>query len=124
MTSKKVAYILNAAIPVDKVLSFGLLKVYGIGHSTSRYICDRLGISATARVNQLPDWKIQELENFVKNNFVISKELKRTVMMDVQRKIESGSYVGSRLAEGYPVRGQRTHTNARTAKKLKRSYGQ
>jgi small subunit ribosomal protein S13 len=93
-----------------------LTYVFGIGRPTAQQICESLGIDRNTRVRDLTDEEVNRIRSYVDANLRVEGDLRRDVAQDIQRKIQIGSYQGIRHRKGLPVRGQRTHTNARTRK--------
>jgi small subunit ribosomal protein S13 len=93
-----------------------LTYVFGIGRSTSRVILQQLDIELDTKVRDLQDSEVVRIRQFIDANFTVEGDLRREVAQNIKRKIEIGSYQGLRHRRGLPVRGQRTHTNARTRK--------
>ena len=110
------ARIAGTDLPRDKRVEIGLTYVYGIGRSTSRVILQQLGIDLNTKVRDLTDSEVVQIRQFIDANFQVEGDLRREVAQNIKRKIEIGSYQGLRHRRGLPVRGQRTHTNARTRK--------
>jgi small subunit ribosomal protein S13 len=109
-------------IPDEKHLSYGLTAVYGIGLSRSKQILDELSLAHTTKASELS----VEQENAIREKiegYTIEGELKRKVSSDIKRLKDINSYRGSRHANRLPVRGQRTKTNARTLKGVKKTMG-
>jgi small subunit ribosomal protein S13 len=115
------ARIAGVDIPREKRLEVSLTYIFGVGRSTALKIIDATGIDANTRVRDLTDEEVNRIRNWVDNNLRVEGDLRRDVAQDIKRKIEIGSYQGVRHRKGLPVRGQRTHTNARTRKGPKRT---
>jgi small subunit ribosomal protein S13 len=115
------ARIAGVDIPREKRLEISLTYIFGVGRSTALKIIDATGIDANTRVRDLTDEEVNRIRNWVDNNLRVEGDLRRDVAQDIKRKIEIGSYQGVRHRKGLPVRGQRTHTNARTRKGPKRT---
>ncbi|MER3452870.1 MAG: 30S ribosomal protein S13 [Acidimicrobiia bacterium] len=115
------ARIAGVDIPREKRLEIALTYIYGIGRTRAREICERTGIDADTRVRDLTDEEIVRLRNDIDANYKVEGDLRREVAQDIKRKIEIGCYQGIRHRRGLPVRGQRTHTNARTRKGPKKT---
>ena len=115
------ARIAGVDIPREKRLEVALTYVFGIGRSTAQKICNDLGLSLDTRVRDLTDDEVNRIRVYVDQNLRVEGDLRRDVAQDIKRKIEIGSYQGVRHRKGLPVRGQRTHTNARTRKGPKRT---
>ena len=115
------ARIAGVDIPREKRLEVALTYVFGIGRSTAQKICNDLGLSLDTRVRDLTDDEVNRIRVYVDQNLRVEGDLRRDVAQDIKRKIEIGSYQGVRHRKGLPVRGQRTHTNARTRKGPKKT---
>ena len=115
------ARIAGVDIPREKRLEVALTYVFGIGRSTAQKICADLGLSPDTRVRDLTDDEVNRIRVYVDQNLRVEGDLRRDVAQDIKRKIEIGSYQGVRHRKGLPVRGQRTHTNARTRKGPRRA---
>ncbi len=103
-------------LPRDKRIEIGLTYVFGIGISGSRTILSALEIDMDTKVRDLSDAEVLKIRQFIDGNFTIEGDLRREIAQNIKRKIEIGCYQGLRHRRGLPVRGQRTHTNARTRK--------
>ncbi len=110
------ARIAGVNIPSNKRVLISLRYIYGIGPAKARDICAALGISDDKRVNQLSDDEILKIRELVDRDYRVEGDLRREVAMNVKRLVDLGCYRGLRHRKGLPVRGQRTHTNARTRK--------
>ncbi len=95
--------------------------IFGIGRTTAIRICDENGLDRNARVSSLTEDEVNKIRSWVDSNLTIEGDLRRDVQNDIKRKIEIGCHQGVRHRKGLPVRGQRTHTNARTRKGPKRT---
>ena len=115
------ARIAGVDIPREKRLVISLTYVFGIGRTTSEQICRETGIDESTRVRDLTDEEIVRLRNWIDANLKVEGDLRRDIQQDIKRKMEIGSYQGVRHRRGLPVRGQRTHTNARTRKGPKKT---
>ena len=115
------ARIAGVDIPREKRLEISLTYVFGIGRSTAQKICADLGLSPDTRVRDLTDDEVNRIRVYVDQNLRVEGDLRRDIAQDIKRKIEIGSYQGVRHRKGLPVRGQRTHTNARTRKGPKKT---
>jgi small subunit ribosomal protein S13 len=116
-----VARISGVDIPREKRLEIALTYIYGIGRTTSQQICQSTEINFDTRVRELTDEEVMRLRAYIDANLKVEGDLRRDVAQDIKRKIEIGSYQGIRHRRGLPVRGQRTHTNARTRKGPKKT---
>ncbi|QIT36209.1 30S ribosomal protein S13 [Wolbachia endosymbiont of Brugia pahangi] len=103
-------------VPVKKCIPFGLTYIYGIGISTANIICHACGIDKSKRVSELRDKDIEKINSFIRQNYSIEGDLRKEVAMNIKSLVEMGCYRGVRHRKGLPVRGQRTHTNAKTRK--------
>ncbi len=111
-------YILESKLPEDKSIYYALKYIYGIGNRRSLLICKKLGFLLNLKVKNLSSIQIVQLLKFVDSlNFVVANDLKRMKLLRKQFLISIKSYRGLRRKKGFPVRGQRTHTNAKTARK-------
>src|SRR5215211_1286213 len=108
-------------IPREKRLEISLTYIFGIGRTTSQQICEATSINRDTRVRDLTDEEILRLRNYIGENLKVEGDLRRDIQQDIRRKMEIGSYQGLRHRRGLPVRGQRTHTNARTRKGPKKT---
>ena len=115
------ARIAGVDIPREKRLVISLTYVYGIGRTTASQICETTGIDESTRTRDLTDEEINKIRAYIDQNVKVEGDLKREVQQDIKRKMEIGSYQGLRHRKGLPVRGQRTHTNARTRKGPKKT---
>jgi small subunit ribosomal protein S13 len=110
------ARIAGVDLPRDKRLEIGLTYIYGIGLTRAQQICSALEMNPDTRVRDLTDDEATKIRRYIESNFTVEGDLRREVQQDIKRKIEIGSYQGIRHRRGLPVRGQRTHTNARGRK--------
>jgi small subunit ribosomal protein S13 len=110
------ARIAGVDLPRDKHLVIGLTYIYGIGTTTAEAICDSLTIDRDTKVKDLTEDEASRIRRHIEQNFEVEGDLRREVQQNIKRKIEIGSYQGTRHRRGLPVHGQRTHTNARTRK--------
>jgi small subunit ribosomal protein S13 len=115
------ARIAGVDIPREKRLEISLTYIYGIGKTTAQKMCDTLGLDRNTKVSQLTEDEVNQIRQYVDQNLTIEGDLRRDVQNDIKRKIEIGCLQGVRHRKGLPVRGQRTHTNARTRKGPKRT---
>ncbi|NBQ45470.1 MAG: 30S ribosomal protein S13 [Actinobacteria bacterium] len=115
------ARISGVDIPREKRLEIGLTYIFGIGRTTAKKLCDETGINPDTRVRDLTDSEVNKIRIYIENNLSVEGDRRRNVQTDIKRKIEIGSYQGTRHRKGLPVRGQRTHTNARTRKGPKKT---
>ncbi|OSP55153.1 30S ribosomal protein S13 [Pseudoruegeria sp. SK021] len=110
------ARIAGVNIPTNKRVPIALTYIHGIGPSGAAQVCEAVGIDATRRVNELSDAEVLAMREFIDANLTVEGDLRREVQMNVKRLMDLGCYRGLRHRRGLPVRGQRTHTNARTRK--------
>lgn len=110
------ARLVGVDLPRDKRLEVALTAIYGVGRSRSREALDATGVDPNVRVRDLDESDLIKLRDYIEANFQTEGDLRREVQADIRRKVEIGSYQGLRHRRGLPVRGQRTHTNARTRK--------
>jgi small subunit ribosomal protein S13 len=108
-------------IPREKRLEISLTYVYGVGRTKAVDICTATGIDKNTRVRDLTEEEVARIRNWIEANLKVEGDLRREVKNDVKRKMEIGSYQGIRHRRNLPVRGQRTHTNARTRKGPKKT---
>jgi small subunit ribosomal protein S13 len=115
------ARISGVDIPREKRLVISLTYIFGIGSSTAQRICRDTGLNESTRVRDLTEDEINKIRAWVDANITVEGDLRRDVQNDIKRKIEIGCLQGVRHRKGLPVRGQRTHTNARTRKGPKKT---
>ncbi|MFZ4517203.1 MAG: 30S ribosomal protein S13 [Microthrixaceae bacterium] len=115
------ARISGVDIPREKRLVISLTYVYGIGRTTAEQICAATSIDPSTRVRDLTDSEVTTLRSYIEEHFKVEGDLRREVNQNIKRKMEIGCYQGLRHRRGLPVRGQRTHTNARTRKGPKKT---
>jgi small subunit ribosomal protein S13 len=110
------ARLVGVDLPREKRLEIALTYIFGIGRTRSHETLAATGISPDTRVRDLTDEELVQLRDHIEGNYRVEGDLRREVAADIRRKIEIGAYQGIRHRRGLPVRGQRTHTNARTRK--------
>lgn len=110
------ARIAGVNIPTAKRVPIALTYIHGIGHSSARRVCEAVGIDQSRRVNELSDSEVLQIREHIDANLSVEGDLRREVQMNVKRLMDLGCYRGLRHRRNLPVRGQRTHTNARTRK--------
>lgn len=110
------ARIAGVNVPTNKLVVIGLTYIYGIGRKTAEEICEKLGIPADKRVNELSDEETLKIRELIDSTYHVEGDLRRDVSMNIKRLMDLGCYRGLRHRKKLPVRGQRTHTNARTRK--------
>ena len=110
------ARIAGTDLPRDKRVEIGLTYIFGVGSTTSQQLLAELEIDANTKVRDLTDSEVVKIRQYIDGNLTVEGDLRRDIAQNIKRKIEIGSYQGLRHRRGLPVRGQRTHTNARTRK--------
>jgi small subunit ribosomal protein S13 len=118
-----VARIAGVDLPRDKRVDVALRYIYGIGSTRSLAIVGALDIEGGRKVRDLTDEEVVRIRDYIDGNYKVEGDLRREVAQDIKRKIEIGCYQGVRHRRSLPVRGQRTHTNARTRKGPKKTVG-
>lgn len=117
------ARIAGIDIPNEKHVSISLTYIFGIGRTTAYKILDELKIDRSTKTKDLTEEEVVRIRDYIESNLKIEGDLRREVSQNIKRLIEINSYRGIMHKRGLPVRGQRTHTNARTRKGHKRSVG-
>lgn len=110
------ARIAGIDIPREKRVEASLRYIHGIGSKRAEDICRDLDIESSTRVTNLSNDEVAKIRKYIESNYRVEGDLRRDVSQNIRRKTEIGSYQGQRHRTGLPVRGQRTHTNARTRK--------
>ena len=110
------ARIAGVDLPRNKRVEIALTYIYGIGRASARRILDKSGIGLALRTDDLTDDQVQSIRTVIESDFQVEGDLRRDVQMNIKRLMDLGCYRGLRHRRGLPVRGQRTHTNARTRK--------
>ncbi len=110
------ARIAGVNIPTNKRVEISLTYIHGIGRTKARQIRETVGLPADKRVSQLSDAEVIRIREVIDQSYVVEGDLRREVAMNIKRLMDLGTYRGLRHRRGLPVRGQRTHTNARTRK--------
>jgi small subunit ribosomal protein S13 len=110
------ARIAGIDLPRTKRLEVALTYIHGIGRSSARRICEKADIDLTTRTDQLADGDVVRLREIIENDYKVEGDLRREVQQNIKELMDIGCYRGLRHRRGLPVRGQRTHTNARTRK--------
>ncbi|MGY9105129.1 MAG: 30S ribosomal protein S13 [Alphaproteobacteria bacterium] len=110
------ARIAGVNIPTNKRVEIALRYIHGIGQTKAKEICERVGISMERRVSDLTDAEVIQVREAIDRDYLVEGDLRREVAMNIKRLMDLGCYRGLRHRKGLPVRGQRTHTNARTRK--------
>lgn len=116
-------YLYKSEIPDNKPIFFALSSIYGIGEITSKKICKILGFSSNLRAKDLTKSQIKQIRRLIKSlNLKISNSLKKSRIVNLKKLVSIKSYRGLKRIQGLPIRGQRTHTNAKTAKKRRLKF--
>ncbi len=110
------ARIAGVNLPTNKRVIIALTYIHGIGRTSAASICEATGVNPSTRVRDLADDEVTSIRVFVDQQFKVEGDLRREVSQNIKRKMDIGCYQGLRHRRGLPVRGQRTHTNARTRK--------
>jgi len=110
------ARIAGVNIPTHKQVQIALSYIHGIGRDSAVKICEATGIEGTRRVNELSDADVLKIREHIDGNFMVEGDLRRDTQINIKRLMDLGCYRGLRHRRKLPVRGQRTHTNARTRK--------
>ena len=110
------ARIAGVNIPTNKRVVIALTYIFGIGQTKAREICQKASVSEISRVNQLAEGEVTRLREIIDGEYRVEGDLRRDVAMNIKRLMDLGCYRGLRHRRGLPVRGQRTHTNARMRK--------
>ncbi len=113
---RHVARIAGVNIPTNKRVIIALQYIHGIGAKKAEEIVEKVGIPLERRVNQLTDQEVLQIRETIDRDYIVEGDLRREVSMNIKRLMDLGCYRGLRHRRGLPVRGQRTHTNARTRK--------
>jgi 30S ribosomal protein S13 len=115
------ARIAGVDLPRDKKVEIGLTYIYGIGRHAAMDIIEKAGIDGSLRIRDLTDADVSKIRGVIERDFKVEGALRTEVAMNIKRLMDIGSYRGIRHRRGLPVRGQRTHTNARTKKGPRRA---
>jgi small subunit ribosomal protein S13 len=115
------ARIAGVDLPRDKKVEIGLTYIYGIGRTTAQQILEKTGVNATQRIRDLSEADVNKLRQAIERDVRVEGALRTEIAMNIKRLMDIGSYRGIRHRRGLPVRGQRTHTNARTKKGPRRA---
>ena len=110
-------------LPREKRVEIGLTYIFGIGRTSASKICAEVGVDPSTRVRDLTEDEITKIRDYIDENFEVEGDLRRDQRQNISRLMEIGCYRGLRHRKGLPVRGQRTHTNARTRKGKRRQIG-
>jgi len=117
------ARLVGVDLPRNKRIEIGLTYIYGIGLTTSRKILAETGVNPDTRTDDLTEEELTKMRDYIQNHLTVEGDLHREVSQNVKRLMEIGCYRGLRHRRGLPVRGQRTHTNARTRKGPRKQIG-
>ena len=117
------ARLVGVDLPRNKRVEIGLTYIYGIGLSTSKKILEATGINPDTRTDDLTEEELSKLRDYIQTHLTVEGDLHRETTQNVKRLMEIGCYRGLRHRRGLPVRGQRTHTNARTRKGPRKQIG-
>ncbi|MDD6289452.1 MAG: 30S ribosomal protein S13 [Eggerthellales bacterium] len=117
------ARLVGVDLPRDKRIEIGLTYIYGIGLTTSKKILAETGVNPDTKCNDLTEDDLSKIRDYIQENLTVEGDLHREVSQNVKRLMEIGCYRGLRHRKGLPVRGQRTHTNARTRKGPRKQIG-
>ena len=110
-------------LPKEKRIEIALTYIFGIGHSSSKKILEKTGVSPDTRVKDLTNNDVNLLRKEIEQNYEIEGDLKKEISINIKRLMDTGTYRGLRHRRSLPVRGQRTHTNARTRKGPRKGGG-
>ena len=117
------ARIAGVDIPKDKQARIALTYIYGVGPTTSRSILEKAQVGEEVRMKDLTEEEVTRIRSVIDKEYEVEGDLRRSVSMNIKRLMDIGAYRGLRHRKGLPVRGQRTHTNARTRKGPKKTVG-
>ncbi len=117
------ARIAGVDLPINKRTQIALNYIYGIGKSRATKICAEAGVNLNTKVRDLTEEETKRIRDIIQRDGMVEGDLRKAVSMDIKRLMEIGCYRGLRHRRGLPVRGQRTHTNARTRKGPRRIVG-
>ena len=117
------ARLFGVDLPREKRIEIGLTYIYGIGNTTAKKIIAETGVNPDIRVKDVSEDDLQKIREYIDKNLTVEGDLHREVSQNIKRLMEIGCYRGLRHRKGLPVRGQRTHTNARTRKGPRKQIG-
>ncbi|MCI5449977.1 MAG: 30S ribosomal protein S13 [Coriobacteriaceae bacterium] len=117
------ARIFGVDLPREKRVEIGLTYIYGIGRTTATKLCAETGVDPATRVKDLTEDEVTKLRDAIDGKYLVEGDLRRETSQNIKRLMDIGCYRGLRHRKGLPVRGQRTHTNARTRKGPRRQIG-
>lgn len=112
-------YLFNTNLENKKKVKVALKNIYGLGNKQASFICDEIGISDSLKIKQLTNFQLERLAVILNQKTILGPELKQQKRKNIQRLVKIASYRGFRHTEGLPCRGQRTHGNASTSRRLK-----
>ncbi len=115
------ARIAGVDLPKTKRIDIALTYIYGIGHTTSKKVLEEAGVDPSVKVKDLTEEQVAKIREVIDKNYKVEGDLRKEVAMNIKRLMDLGTYRGLRHRKGLPVRGQRTHTNARTRKGPRKS---
>ena len=117
------ARLFGVDLPREKRIEIGLTYIYGIGNTTAKKIIAETGVNPDIRIKDISEDDLQKIREYIDKNLTVEGDLHREVSQNIKRLMEIGCYRGLRHRKGLPVRGQRTHTNARTRKGPRKQIG-
>ena len=117
------ARLFGVDLPREKRIEIGLTYIYGIGNTTAKKIIAETGVNPDIRVKDISEDDLQKIREYIDKNLTVEGDLHREVSQNIKRLMEIGCYRGLRHRKGLPVRGQRTHTNARTRQGPRKQIG-
>lgn len=117
-----VTHLFGIDLSNKKKLRYGLTNIFGIGLSRANIICNKLGLSVNYPLKKVSQMQLSRIGRFIEQQYIIEGELNYTIQNNITRLLSINNYRGFRHMNNLPVRGQRTHTNAKTAKKLVKRY--
>ena len=115
------ARIAGIDLPRNKRIEIALTSIYGVGHTSARAICETAGVDVNTKTDHLQDGEVVRLREVIERQYKVEGDLRRDVTQQIKMLMDIGCYRGLRHRRGLPVRGQRTHTNARTRKGKKKT---
>ncbi len=115
------ARIAGVDLPRRKHVNVALAYIFGVGRTTALEICEKAGVPETKKIEELSDAEVKRLRDVIDGGYKVEGDLRREISMNIKRLMDLGCYRGLRHRRGLPVRGQRTHTNARTRKGPRRT---
>lgn len=115
-------YIFGVTLPSNQKVIYALPKLFGLNKASSLDICNKIGITEHCRISQLNDLHVSKICKIIEEGYIYESDLRKTIMFNIKRLCDIGSYRGYRHSYGLPVRGQRTHTNRKTQKSISIRY--